>query len=223
MIGLKLNTYNRWQAFAIHFCVSILIFLAALVLIVFFWFPGPLLFAGGIQGILIVAAIDLVLGPLLTLLVYNPNKKSLPFDLTVIALLQVAALIYGLWTIRTEQPVAIVLDNSGINIIGRTEPRLYDTTLPEPYTDKIPIYVLNLPNSISEANTIAAAQEFIEGRPLYLRTDLYLVKPSTEQLELYLNIFEQKNECLLAPLNSKHIVGERNACLDIKNWKLQSH
>ena len=43
--------------------------------------------------------IDVILGPLLTLLVYKQGKKTLLFDLTVIVLLQISALGYGLWTI----------------------------------------------------------------------------------------------------------------------------
>jgi hypothetical protein len=52
--------------------------------------------------------IDLVAGPLLTLIVYKVDKPSLRFDLTVIALLQLAFLGYGLHTLWGSRPVFLV-------------------------------------------------------------------------------------------------------------------
>ena len=51
--------------------------------------------------------IDVILGPLLTLLVYKPGKKTLVMDLTVIACLQIAALAYGLHSIADGRPAWI--------------------------------------------------------------------------------------------------------------------
>ncbi len=51
--------------------------------------------------------IDVILGPLLTLLVYKPGKKTLVMDLTVIACLQIAALAYGLHSVADGRPAWI--------------------------------------------------------------------------------------------------------------------
>ncbi len=53
---------------------------------------------------MILAGIWLFPAPLLTLLVYKVGKKSLKFDLSVIVLLQVAGLAYGLHAIHSERP-----------------------------------------------------------------------------------------------------------------------
>ncbi len=45
---------------------------------------------------LLLLLIDVVLGPLLTLIVYKKGKRTLVMDLAVIAALQLAALTYGL-------------------------------------------------------------------------------------------------------------------------------
>ena len=45
--------------------------------------------------ILLMIGVDVVIGPLLTLIVFDPKKKHLKFDLVVIAALQLAALAYG--------------------------------------------------------------------------------------------------------------------------------
>lgn len=99
---------NRWQAFAIHLAISIVIFLL-LAAVIYRWYPGVLFkYDGGLEGIKLIAGVDLVIGPLLTLLVYNTAKKSLKKDLTIIGVLQIACLIGGMWTVYQTRPVAVV-------------------------------------------------------------------------------------------------------------------
>lgn len=92
-----------------HAGISLLIFLVILYFIVFHWYPFPLFETdGGWQGIRIIATVDIVLGPLLTFIVYKPGKKGLAFDLTVIGVIQLCALTYGIWMVHQERPVAVV-------------------------------------------------------------------------------------------------------------------
>ena len=53
-------------------------------------------------------AIDITAGPLLTLILYRPGKWGLKFDLTVVALCQMAFLAYGLHTLSASRPVFLV-------------------------------------------------------------------------------------------------------------------
>ena len=100
---------TRWQAFAIHFALSVLIFAALVAFMVFSWFPGELfLIDGGWQGLKLVAIIDLVLGPALTLILWSPKKPSLLFDMCVVAVFQIAALAYGFVTTYEQRTVAMV-------------------------------------------------------------------------------------------------------------------
>ncbi|KAB0769044.1 hypothetical protein F7O87_33620, partial [Pseudomonas aeruginosa] len=63
---------SRWRAFFIHLLISLAIFIVLLAIICLWWYPGALFeIAGGWQGVRIVAAVDMVLGPLLTLVVYD--------------------------------------------------------------------------------------------------------------------------------------------------------
>ena len=74
------------------------------------WYPGFLFETdGGWQGLRIVVLVDLVLGPLLTFVVFKRGKKGLLMDLSLIALLQVAALFGGGWVVYAERPLALVL------------------------------------------------------------------------------------------------------------------
>ena len=52
--------------------------------------------------------VDLILGPVLTLIVFKPGKRGLKFDLSVIALVQLTALVYGMTVIYRERPYATV-------------------------------------------------------------------------------------------------------------------
>ena len=101
---------SRFQAFVIHFGISLLIFLALTWVIMTWWFPGIFFdIDGGWEGIRIIALVDLVLGPLLTLIVFKHGKPGLKLDLTLIGLFQAACLSAGIWVVHNERPLALVL------------------------------------------------------------------------------------------------------------------
>ncbi len=99
----------RLKAFLLHLTASACIALLALLLVFKLWYPAPLHEALGVTHIfLLLLMIDVILGPLLTLLIYKVGKKTLIMDLTIIAILQLAALGYGLWTVAEGRPAWIV-------------------------------------------------------------------------------------------------------------------
>lgn len=111
---------TRWGAFGIHLAISAVIFLALAALIVIAWYPGFLFRTdGGWQGIRLIAGIDLVLGPLLTLIVYDRAKKSLPFDLAVIGFVQASALAIGCWLVYNERPIAVVFADNKFSTLSK--------------------------------------------------------------------------------------------------------
>ncbi|MEJ2399037.1 MAG: hypothetical protein P8Z67_12590, partial [Gammaproteobacteria bacterium] len=100
---------TKLKAFASHLGISFLIFLIILYFIIFKWYPFPFFSTdGGWQGIRIIIGVDLVLGPLLTLIVFKPGKPGLKFDLSVIAIMQAGALAWGIWTVHHQRPIAAV-------------------------------------------------------------------------------------------------------------------
>ena len=101
---------NRYLASAIHLCISMLVFSLFVFVLLQFWYPAPFFSAsGGWQGLRIVAFIDIVLGPLLTLVIFNPTKpkKELIFDLSLVAIMQITALCWGIYTVYQQRPVAV--------------------------------------------------------------------------------------------------------------------
>ena len=109
MIATSVNT--RFHAFFVHLACSAFIAILALILVFVIWYPGQLAPATGVTEIfLIVLAVDVCLGPLLTLVVYNPKKKELKRDLFIICALQLGALLYGLYTVAIVRPVYVVYE-----------------------------------------------------------------------------------------------------------------
>jgi len=109
---------SRFSAFAIHLGISFLIFLVLAYLVVFEWYPG-IFFEndGGWRGMRIIIAVDLVLGPMLTLVVFKAGKPGLRTDLTLIGLLQAVCLCAGTWVVYSEKPLAVVYTDGRFTVM----------------------------------------------------------------------------------------------------------
>jgi len=108
----KSSIVTKLKASSIHFSLSLIIFFILAYQIYYNWYPVPYFSVdGGWQGIRLIALIDLVLGPLLTFLIFDLTKtrRAIIFDLSFIFVVQIAALIFGIVTTYQQRPVAIVL------------------------------------------------------------------------------------------------------------------
>ena len=113
---------TRWRASSLHLVLSALVGSSFAALTRFIWYPGPFFELSGAMGLLtILIPVDVFIGPLLTLLVFKSGKPSLRFDLTVIALLQVSALMYGAWVIAEARPVYVVFFGNQLSVIRSTD------------------------------------------------------------------------------------------------------
>ena len=65
--------------------------------------------------------VDVIIGPLLTLLVYKKGKKSLKFDLSVIVLVQICAFVYGAHSIYQGKPSLVVFNYDGFELVSENE------------------------------------------------------------------------------------------------------
>lgn len=100
---------KRIRYFLGHLSCSILVGLLLVALVFLVWYPAPMAHAEGVATIfLMLLAIDVTLGPLLSLLVYKEGKSTLKIDLSIIVLIQVMALSYGVYAIAQSRPAWIV-------------------------------------------------------------------------------------------------------------------
>lgn len=100
---------KRTTAALVHLSISAVIGLAVLAVMTVVWYPGEYFrLAGGSTLILIMVGVDVTLGPLLTLVVFDPRKRLLRLDLAIIGALQLAALVYGTYVMCVARPVYTV-------------------------------------------------------------------------------------------------------------------
>lgn len=113
---------SRWRAFAIHLALSVAVIGVLAFGLFVLWYPPSLLgFAGAGELLGLVAGVDIIAGPLLTLIVYKAGKKSLKFDLSVIGLAQLVFLSIGLWTVWTSRPVFIASGPRDFEVVFANE------------------------------------------------------------------------------------------------------
>lgn len=102
----------KFKAGFIHFLISFGVFLMVVLWVRFFAYPSVYFsMAGALQGLTIVFLVDVVLGPVLSLLVYSPakSKKETISDFSIIGAVQIAALVYGVHTLYQERPRAVIV------------------------------------------------------------------------------------------------------------------
>jgi len=119
---MTLAGMTRWQAAPIHLVISAAIAAAVVGAMLFFWYPQPYFAAaGGTLLVAIIVGVDVVVGPLLTLIVFDPRKKSLPWDLAIIAALQLAALAYGVSVMYQARPVYVAFVRDRFQLVAAND------------------------------------------------------------------------------------------------------
>jgi hypothetical protein len=186
----------KLKAFFIHFLISLTILIVLFSILFKLWFPSPFFIAsGGIQGLKLVALVDLVLGPLLTLIVYDSikSKKALLLDFSFIAAFQVSALIWGVTNIYNQRPIAIVFwENTFYTVPAIAfDSQNFNTNV---YGDKTPVYIYaKKPRSINDIN------KMVERLKKYNR-------PPHHQIELYHSLNPFFSDIIRFSLNIDEII-----------------
>ena len=102
----KTKVAARFRSAGLHLIVCLAIAAFVTIPLVFWLYPSPFFqAAGGFHLLGIILVIDVIIGPALTFLVFDRDKKSLRKDLAVIAVLQLIALAYGLYVTALSRPV----------------------------------------------------------------------------------------------------------------------
>ena len=107
-------------ATGVHFAVTLLLAGIAAALIFLVWFPSPFqTMIGGTDLFMLVVGCDLALGPLLSLVIYNSRKsrRELFTDYTIVGVLQVAALVYGVLIVADVRPAYVAFYKDRFEIV----------------------------------------------------------------------------------------------------------
>ena len=162
------NILIRLKAFSIHLSISAVAFFIILYFILLHWYPKPhFTVNGGWQGIRIMLFVDIVLGPFLTLLLFNPAKsmRAIIFDLCMIGLVQISAFTWGAFAVHSQRPAGLSLSNGVIYPILEEELRLQEKS-PDDIraldNGKPPVVYAREPVT-AEEQAGAFTYEFVEG------------------------------------------------------------
>jgi hypothetical protein len=112
---------SRLRAAGTHLVLSGLVAAIAAALVFLVWFPGYFSkLAGGAGLFLLITSVDVALGPLITLAVFDRTKprRELVRDLAIVAALQLGALAYGLHTMFIVRPVAMALEGDRFRVVA---------------------------------------------------------------------------------------------------------
>ncbi len=99
------------RAVLIHVGISVFVAFVVAWTIYMAWFPWPYSeLSGGNVLFLLIAFVNLVLGPILTWIVFNPSKKRKErfFDAFLLGIIQAIALAYGLHSAYLARPIYLV-------------------------------------------------------------------------------------------------------------------
>ena len=116
----RFDLANRARAAGLHLLLSALVAGLAAALVFGLWYPGVYRSLAGGRGLfLLLIGVDVVLGPLLTFVVFDLKKgwPHLRRDLAVIGLIQLGALGFGLHAVYAARPVATVFEVDRFRVI----------------------------------------------------------------------------------------------------------
>jgi hypothetical protein len=69
------------------------------------WYPGKLFtLAAGFDLLRLIVCVDLVIGPLIMLVIFDAKKKYIKMDVAIILLFQVGFMAYGCWIMFSARP-----------------------------------------------------------------------------------------------------------------------
>lgn len=148
---------SRFRAALVHLAISAAVGIALFAMVWFVWYPAPtLVVIGGHRIFLLLIAIDVVLGPLLTLIVFKAGKRTLKFDLAVIAALQVVAMVYGIGSLLEARPVYIAALGDKFQVVQA--PEIADFNLKKAGKSRLPWFGPDLVGTAQPTDKLAAEE-----------------------------------------------------------------
>ena len=107
-------------AAGLHLLLSLAVTLLAAALVFGLWFPYPYQeLAGGRKLFLLIVAVDIICGPILTLVLFDQSKRRAELwrDLGIVALIQLGALGYGISTVWQSRPIFLVQEVDRFKVV----------------------------------------------------------------------------------------------------------
>ncbi|WP_444911367.1 hypothetical protein [Microbulbifer sp. PAAF003] len=130
----------KLKATGYHALVTLSVAALMLVAVYGIWYPDELAdMMAGANLFLLVMGVELAMGPLMSMVIFNPQKprRELVRDYLLVGTVQLAALIYGLYVVTLSRPVYLVFVKDRIEVVAASELDAVDMKAgANGYTDK---------------------------------------------------------------------------------------
>lgn len=147
---------HKLNAMAVSLCVFAF-FSGSLWLATWFYlFPDYLFWLdGGFQGLRLVLVVDLILGPLMAFIIYNPAKprRELLMDVALLGAIQLSAMVWGYYQVWSTRPVAVVYGDNRFVAVTAADIELQSKTAADlrVYSaQRLPLIYRREPQSLEE-------------------------------------------------------------------------
>lgn len=170
----------------LHLAVSSVVAALVALIVLKLWYPAPYdQLSSGRSLFFLLILVDIACGPLLTLLVFNPEKSRFKwrFNLAVIVVLQLCALSYGLHATATARPVFLAFEGNRFRVVqaNDVDPKRLNDARPEFATLSLtgPRLLGTRLAQSTDADFLASLQLSLNGLPPAFRPDRWV--PYLEQ------------------------------------------
>ncbi len=112
---------SRTKAFFIHLLISVILICMFLSFALTIWYQEFFVVSKVVIPIKLLILVDIIIGPVLTFIVYVKGKKTLKLDLVVIVIIQLLAFLFGGITIFYGKPSLVVFNGNSFEIVHEVE------------------------------------------------------------------------------------------------------
>lgn len=175
----------RLRAAGLHLALSALVAGLAALLVFGLWYPTAFReISGGRELFFLVVAVDVVLGPLITLAVFDRRKprRELTRDLAVVVLLQLAALGYGLHTVFLARPVVVALEGDRLRVVTAADLQGADLSKAPPEWQRLPwqgVHLLTTRRAANPQEMLSSVEMALQGVDVGMRPEFWLPSSHT--------------------------------------------
>lgn len=170
---------SKLKAAGLHALITLLVGMTTAVLVFVLWYPASFAeMTGGLALFKLLLVVELILGPLMSLVIFNPQKQKqeLIRDYSVVGAIQFVALIYGLYVVSTSRPVFLVFVKDRIEVVAATELRKADLRGAAPEFQSLPwlgprFICVEMPTDPQEKSDLLMSA--LEGRDVQLLPKYY--------------------------------------------------
>lgn len=178
------------RASGIHLLCSMVVAALAALLVFSVWYPYPYgELAGGRALFFLVVTVDVVCGPLLTLVLFDKSKPvaELTRDLGLVVLIQLVALVYGIASVWQARPLFLVLELDRFKVIAAPDldqaalAALPKALAPSPLSGPMTV-ALRAPKDVKERNEVTL-ESVVGGRDYAEHPEFYVVYDANAALK----------------------------------------